>query len=120
MATDPLGPLYQHLHRVLDEQRVHEQDILREAGADVSVEMDDGGAVHVHHSGTVGRVEQITHAFECGDSAWLGQLIATLEHENNALRALLMMGDRFTAVLRDRVEDLEQRVSNHSAWIDVR
>lgn len=111
MATDPLGPLYQHLHRVLDEQRVHEQDILREAGPDVYTDTDDGGAVTVVHDPQQESLFGDSELVSTDDAPEIERLVRMID-ENPAAFAIRYLGlERFCAIVRDRVETLENRVS---------
>ena len=114
MATNPLGPLYQHLHRVLDEQRVHEQDILREAGADVYVETDDGGAATVVHDPAQTSFE--TQLVTTDDSAVLAALTNAIETEPWRFAERFLMLERAHALLSAEVDTIRETVHRLSYW----
>ena len=114
MATNPvnpMGPLYRQLDRVLDEQRVHEQDILREAGPDVYTETDDGGAVTVVHDPQQESLFGDSELVSTADAPEIERLVRMID-ENPAAFAIRYLGlERFCAIVRDRVETMENRVS---------
>ena len=112
MATNPLGPLYQQLDRVLSEQRAHELDILREAGADVYVETDDGGAATVVHDpqqeelfGSVARAEKLMLMLESRDLTGILHWMLNVETKIELLH-MRLNGTKSD----DSIEDLRERM----------
>ena len=115
MATNPvnpMGPLYQRLDRVLAEQRVHDLNILREAGADVYVETDDGGAATVVHDpqqeelfGSVARAEKLMLMLESHDLTGILHWMLNVETKIELLH-MRLNGTKSD----DSIEDLRERM----------
>ena len=111
MATNPMGPLYQQLNRVLAEQDARHLDVLREAGADVYVETDDGGAAYVVHDPAQEEIFGDSELVTTADAPEIQKLVNMIDETPSAFAVRYLGLERFCALLRDRVETLENRVS---------
>ena len=111
MATNPLGPAFDMLARMAAEHDQHHFNILREAGADVYVETDDGGAAAVVHDPQQESLFGDSELVSTDDAPQIERLVRMID-ENPAAFAIRYLGlERFCAIVRDRVETLENRVS---------
>ena len=112
MATNPLGPAFDMLARMAAEHDQHHFNILREAGADVYVETDDGGAATVVHDpqqeelfGSVARAEKLMLMLESHDLTGILHWMLNVETKIELLH-MRLNGTKSD----DSIEDLRERM----------
>ena len=122
--TDPMRlareSTQRHFDAVMADEDARRLEILREAGADVFCEINDGGhAEAVHDSRDPAQQTFELRLVTTDDSKAVAELTNEIETTPWKFAERFLCVVRDNAMLAGRVEELERRVSNISGWLPI-